>query len=61
MTGNKLAHKIKKVSRNLPQNSSGTVKNETENITLDREITKERCISPKKTANYWWPKINKII
>ena len=38
---------------------SGTVTNETENIGLDREIPKERCTSPeKKTASYWWSKIN---
>ena len=38
----------------MPSHYSGTVKNETENIGLDREIPKERCTSPeKKTASYW--------
>ena len=52
MIGNKITNKITKLSRTLPQNSSGTVTNETENIGLGREISKERNISPKKTENY---------
>ena len=41
MVSNKIANKITKVSRTLPQNkrdSSETVKSETENIGTDREI-----------------------
>ena len=49
-----ITNKITKVSGNWPQNKSGTVRNETENIKLDREIPKERDISRTKTENYWW-------
>ena len=49
-----ITNKITKVSGNSPQNKSGTVRNETENIKLDREIPKERDISRTKTENYWW-------
>ena len=48
-----ITNKITKVSGNSPQNKSGTVRNETENIKLDREIPKERDISRTKTENYW--------
>ena len=37
LAGNKIADKITKVQRNLPQNSSETIANETENIEVDRE------------------------
>ena len=37
-----------KVSKNLPQNHSGTVEDETENIGFDREIATERHLSPEK-------------
>ena len=37
-----------KVSRSSPENSSGKVKDETENIRFDREKRKERYISPGK-------------
>ena len=40
MTGNKIANKITKVSKNLPQNNSETVTNE-----YNKEIPKERYIS----------------
>ena len=43
MIDNKIADKISKVSRSLPQNNSETVTNE-----HDKEIPKERHISPKK-------------
>ena len=49
-----ITNKITKVSGNSPQNKLGTVRNETENIKLDREIPKERDISRTKTENYWW-------
>ena len=39
-TGNKNADKIKKVLRTLTKNDLGTVTNDTENIGLNREITK---------------------
>ena len=43
LTGNTTADKITIVSRCSPQNSSETVKSETENIIrLDREISKEK-------------------
>ena len=54
LTELEIANKITKVSGNSPQNKSGTVRNETENIKLDREIPKERDISRTKTENYWW-------
>ena len=48
LIGNKVTYKIAEVSRNSPQNSLETVKNETENIGLNGEIPKERYISPDK-------------
>ena len=48
MTGNKIVDKIAKVSRTLPQNISETVTNDAENIEFDREIRKERYVSPEK-------------
>ena len=53
LIGNKIANKITKVSRTLPQNNSETITNETENIGLDREIPKEKTrISRKTMGNY---------
>ena len=43
LIGNKIAGKITKVSRNLQQNNSETVTNE-----HDKEIHKERYISPEE-------------
>ena len=48
LIGNKIVDKVTKVSRTSPQNSSETVTNETENIRLDRDIPKERYMSPEK-------------
>ena len=48
MIGNKIADKITKVSRSSLQDSSETVKSETENIGIGRVMPKERYISPKK-------------
>ena len=48
LIGNKIADKITKVSRVSPQKSSEIVKNEAGNIGFDREIPKERYISPEK-------------
>ena len=42
LTGNKISDKIKRVSKTLPQNNSK------ENIEHDREIHKERYISPEQ-------------
>ena len=42
-TGNKTANKISKVSKNSQQNNLETVTNEN-----DKEITKEKCISPEE-------------
>ena len=39
----KIANKITKVSKHLQQNNSETVTND-----YDKEIPKERCISPKE-------------
>ena len=41
LIGSKIANKITKASRNLPQNTSETIESET-------EIPRERCISPEK-------------
>ena len=48
LISNKITDKIKQVSRASPQNSSEAVKNEAENIWLDREIIKEIYIAPEK-------------
>ena len=44
----KLLIKLLKSQKNSPKNSSETVANETEHIAVDREIPKERYISPEK-------------
>ena len=44
MIGNEIANKATEISRTSPQNTSGTVESETENIGFDREIPKERYI-----------------
>ena len=46
--GNKIADKITNVSRTSPKNNSETVTNGAEDTGIDREISKERNISPKK-------------
>ena len=43
MIGNKVSNKITKISKNSQQTISETVTNE-----HDKEIPKERCISPKQ-------------
>ena len=43
LIGNKVASKVTKVSKNSQQNNSKTVRNEN-----DKEIPKERYISPKQ-------------
>ena len=48
LTGNKVADKITKVSKTLPQSITETVTNEAESIGLDREIPKEKYIFPEK-------------
>ena len=48
LTVNKIANKITKISRNLAPNNSGIVESGTEDIRFDREIPKERYISPEK-------------
>ena len=48
LVGNKIAEKITNVSRTSPQNNSETVTSEKKNIGLDREIPRERYISPEK-------------
>ena len=53
MSVNKIANRISKVQKNPQQNNFETVTNEN-----DREIPKERCISPeRKTRSYWWADI----
>ena len=62
LIGNKTAHKITKVSRTLPQNTSEAVEGEIENNGLDREIAKRNiCTSRTKIENYWWSKTNIVI
>ena len=46
MIGNKIAEKIKKVSKTSPQNTLVTGPSETENAGSDAKIAKERNISP---------------
>ena len=46
MIGNKIGDRIKKVIKNSQQNNSETVTNE-----HDKEIPKERCISPEERQN----------
>ena len=46
--GNKIADKFTKASRRLPQNSPKAVKNKTKYLGFDKEIPKERYISPGK-------------
>ena len=41
--GNKIANRITKVSRSSPQNNSEIITNE-----HDKEIPKERCLSPEE-------------
>ena len=48
LISNKTANRITKASRTSPQNNSETVTNEAENIELDKEIPKERYISPEQ-------------
>ena len=48
MIGNKITDKITKMSRHSPQNNSEIVESEIENTKFDREIPKERYISPEK-------------
>ena len=45
---NKITDKITKVSKTLPQCNLQIVTNETENIGFDREIPKEKYVSPEK-------------
>ena len=54
MIGNKIADKIKNVSKTTPQNNSETVESETENPQFDWKIPKERYVLPndRKTENY---------
>ena len=46
--GNKVADKIRKVSRTSTYNNLEACRNETESIEYNREISKEKYISPKK-------------
>ena len=46
MIGNKVASKVTKVSKNSQQNNSETARNEN-----DKEMPKERYISPEKRQN----------
>ena len=48
LIGNKIADKIKNVKKTSRQNTSETVTNGTESIEHDKEIPKERYISPEK-------------
>ena len=58
----KIANKITMVSRMSLQYSSETVTNEVrKNWPLWRNTLRKIYIFRKKTANYWWFKINRII
>ena len=59
LIGNTIADKITKVSKTSPQVSLETVANETKNIGLHREVTKER--RQQKIQNYWRSKIHVIV
>ena len=48
MISNKIADKITKISRTLPQNSSETFESKRKNTGSDEEIPKERYISPEE-------------
>ena len=48
MIGNKITDKITKVSKTSLQNKQETVTNEEKNIGFDREIPKERYITPEE-------------
>ena len=48
LIGNSIADEITNVSRTSPQNSSEAVTNEAKNIGIDREIPKERYVSPEQ-------------
>ena len=48
LIGNKTTDKITKTLRTSPQNNLETVLNEEKNIVLDREILRERYMSPGK-------------
>ena len=48
LIGNKIADKVTKVTKPLPQNNLEIVTNEEENAGLDREIPRARYISPEK-------------
>ena len=61
LIGNKSAHKITKILRNLSKNNLETFTYEEENVRLDRGIQRERFISPGKKRKYWWSKINIIV
>ena len=58
LTGRKIANKITKVSRNLPQNNPKIVTNEVENTAANKKYLKKIYISRKKAKKYWWSKIN---
>ena len=51
---NKIADKIKNVSKTTPKNNSERVESETENTQFDRKIPKERYVLPndRKIENY---------
>ena len=48
MICNKISDKITKVTRSSPQNSPEKIEIETESTIFDREIPKERYVSPEK-------------
>ena len=56
LIGNKIANKITKVSRSSPQINLENITNE-----HNKEIPKERYISPGKIHKDWWSDINIIV
>ena len=54
LIGNKIFDIIIRLSRSLPQNSSETVTNKTEDIGIHRDIPQKISLSSKKAASFWW-------
>ena len=53
LIGNKIADRITKVSKLLPQNNSEIFRNKEKNIGLDKEIRRERHISTEKWQQFF--------
>ena len=56
LIGKKIADRIMKVSKTLPQNNWETITNK-----HDKEIPKENYVSLEERRNCWWSEINLIV